>query len=156
MIKQFRKETISYNRKEIDCVVLKRYSSGFEKSKGYLIAEYETAILKGYSVEIVLICTAKLMNSNAAKILKVTGLNVFDLSVFHFVLANVSFARAAIYPYKYILNGEKYFNSKIITDLDKNELKETFDSGSIFYGALLQGKYIKEVFDGENWITLNN
>ena len=39
MIKQFRKETISYNRKEINCVVLKRYSSGFEKSKGYLIAE---------------------------------------------------------------------------------------------------------------------
>jgi hypothetical protein len=39
MIKQFRKETISYNRKEINCVVLKRYSSGFEKSKSYLIAE---------------------------------------------------------------------------------------------------------------------
>ena len=39
MIKQFRKETISYNRKEIDCVILKRYASGFEKSKGYLIAE---------------------------------------------------------------------------------------------------------------------
>lgn len=39
MIKTFKRETISYNRKEMDCVVLKRYSSGFEKSKGYLIAE---------------------------------------------------------------------------------------------------------------------
>ena len=39
MIKQFKKETISYNRKEINCVILKRYSSGFEKSKGYLIAK---------------------------------------------------------------------------------------------------------------------
>lgn len=39
MIKQFKKETISYNRKEINCCILKRYSSGFEKSKGYLIAE---------------------------------------------------------------------------------------------------------------------
>ena len=39
MIKQFKRETISYNRKEINCCILKRYSSGFEKSKGYLIAE---------------------------------------------------------------------------------------------------------------------
>jgi hypothetical protein len=39
MNKQFKRETISYNRKEINCVILKRYSSGFEKSKGYLIAE---------------------------------------------------------------------------------------------------------------------
>ena len=39
MIKTFKRETISYCRKEIDCVILKRYSSGFEKSKGYLIAE---------------------------------------------------------------------------------------------------------------------
>lgn len=39
MIKQFKRETISYNRKEINCCVLKRYSSGFEKSKGYLIAK---------------------------------------------------------------------------------------------------------------------
>lgn len=39
MIKTFKRETISYNRKEINCVVLKRYSSGFEKSKSYLIAE---------------------------------------------------------------------------------------------------------------------
>jgi len=39
MIKTFKRETISYNRKEINCVVLKRYSSGFEKSKGYLIAK---------------------------------------------------------------------------------------------------------------------
>jgi len=128
----------------------------FERRAADILAEYETALLKGYSVEIELLCAAKLMNSNTAKILKVTGLNVFDLSVFHFVLANVSFSRAAVYPYKYILNGEKYFNSKIITDLDKKELKETFDGGSIFYGALLRGKYIKEVFDGENWITLNN
>ncbi len=128
----------------------------FERRATDILAEYETALLKGYSVEIELLCAAKLMNSNTAKILKVTGLNVFDLSVFHFVLANVSFTRAAIYPYEYILNGEKYFNSKIITDLDKKELKETFDGGSIFYGALLKGRYIKEVFNGENWITLNN
>jgi len=39
MIKQFKRETISYNRKEINCCILKRYSSGFEKSKGYLIAK---------------------------------------------------------------------------------------------------------------------
>jgi len=39
MIKQFKRETIFYNRKEIDCTILKRYSSGFEKSKGYLIAK---------------------------------------------------------------------------------------------------------------------
>ena len=39
MIKTFKRETISYCRKEINCVILKRYSSGFEKSKGYLIAE---------------------------------------------------------------------------------------------------------------------
>ena len=39
MIKQFKRETITYNRKEINCCILKRYSSGFEKSKGYLIAE---------------------------------------------------------------------------------------------------------------------
>ena len=39
MIKTFKRETISYNRKEINCCILKRYSSGFEKSKGYLIAE---------------------------------------------------------------------------------------------------------------------
>jgi len=39
MNKQFQRETISYNRKEINCCILKRYSSGFEKSKGYLIAE---------------------------------------------------------------------------------------------------------------------
>lgn len=128
----------------------------FERRAADILAEYETALLKGYSVEIELLCAAKLMNSNTAKILKVTGLNVFDLSVFHFVLANVSFARAAVYPYKYILNGEKYFNSKIIAGIDKKELKETFDGGSIFYGALLRGKYIKEVFDGENWVTLNN
>lgn len=55
-----------------------------------------------------------------------------------------------------IETGEKYFNSKIIAGIDKKELKETFDGGSIFYGALLRGKYIKEVFDGENWVTLNN
>jgi len=39
MIKQFKRETITYNRKEINCCILKRYSSGFEKSKGYLIAK---------------------------------------------------------------------------------------------------------------------
>ena len=39
MIKQFKRETITYNRKEISCCILKRYSSGFEKSKGYLIAK---------------------------------------------------------------------------------------------------------------------
>jgi len=39
MIKTFKRETISYNRKEINCCILKRYSSGFEKSKGYLIAK---------------------------------------------------------------------------------------------------------------------
>jgi len=39
MMKQFKRETITYNRKDIDCAILKRYSSGFEKSKGYLIAE---------------------------------------------------------------------------------------------------------------------
>ncbi len=38
-MKQFKRETIFYNRKEISCCILKRYSSGFEKSKGYLIAE---------------------------------------------------------------------------------------------------------------------
>lgn len=39
MIKQFNRETISYCKKDINCAILKRYSSGFEKSKGYLIAE---------------------------------------------------------------------------------------------------------------------
>ena len=50
MIKQFRKETISYNRKEIDCAVLKRYSSGFEKSKGYLIAEVTEKTTNGEKI----------------------------------------------------------------------------------------------------------
>lgn len=50
MIKQFKRETISYNRKEINCVILKRYSSGFEKSKGYLIAEVTEKTLSGEKI----------------------------------------------------------------------------------------------------------
>jgi hypothetical protein len=50
MIKTFKRETISYNRKEINCVVLKRYSSGFEKSKSYLIAEVTEKTANGEKI----------------------------------------------------------------------------------------------------------
>ena len=50
MNKQFQRETISYNRKEISCCILKRYSSGFEKSKGYLIAEVTEKTANGEKV----------------------------------------------------------------------------------------------------------
>jgi hypothetical protein len=50
MIKQFKRETITYNRKEISCCILKRYSSGFEKSKGYLIAEVTEKTANGEKV----------------------------------------------------------------------------------------------------------
>lgn len=50
MIKQFKRETISYNRKEINCCVLKSYSSGFEKSKGYLIAEVTEKTANGEKI----------------------------------------------------------------------------------------------------------
>lgn len=47
MILQFKKETISYCRKDIDCIVLKTYRTGFEKSKQYLIAEITERTDKG-------------------------------------------------------------------------------------------------------------
>jgi hypothetical protein len=47
MILQFKKETISYCRKDIDCIVLKTYRTGFEKSKHYLIAEITERSDKG-------------------------------------------------------------------------------------------------------------
>jgi len=50
MIKTMKRETISYNRKEINCCILKRYSSGFEKSKGYLIAEVTEKTANGEKV----------------------------------------------------------------------------------------------------------
>ena len=50
MIKQFKRETITYNRKEINCCILKRYSSGFEKSKGCLIAEVTEKTANGEKV----------------------------------------------------------------------------------------------------------
>ena len=47
MIKQFKKEVVTYKNKSVDAIVLKRYSSGFEKSKGYLIAEVVEKTDKG-------------------------------------------------------------------------------------------------------------
>jgi len=47
MILQFKKETISYCRKDIDCIILKTYRTGFEKSKHYLIAEITERTDKG-------------------------------------------------------------------------------------------------------------